>query len=242
MVKRKYKEGELEAKEILESEGYIFNNDYYDDNSEENMPDFQLKDDSFIEVTHTDHEYSLSKYQKNLNKLSLEERYRKSLETNEIYDILLELSYRGGREGLSIEENKLFEKMVKKYRLRTGIDFCTGEHFERNVDEPVLTFSIKNITNQIIKKGVKHKGKNISLFIFVDEAEYGILAEVTSSNIFRSDYEKLKRVINNSCFNKVWIYPYNILYDGYKAKYKYERNQRLLVLTKENKDNSNLPV
>lgn len=45
------KQGEQEAKEILQLKGYIFDNQYYDDNSSKSMPDLKFQGGNYLEVT-----------------------------------------------------------------------------------------------------------------------------------------------------------------------------------------------
>lgn len=48
------KQGEQEAKMILERKGVAFDDNYHDDNSSPSMPDFKyLDEERFLEVTHT---------------------------------------------------------------------------------------------------------------------------------------------------------------------------------------------
>ena len=50
------KQGEQEAKMILERKGVAFDDNYHDDNSRPSMPDFKyLDEERFLEVTHTLH-------------------------------------------------------------------------------------------------------------------------------------------------------------------------------------------
>ena len=50
------KQGEQEAKMILERKGVAFDDNYHDDNSRPSMPDFKyLDEERYLEVTHTLH-------------------------------------------------------------------------------------------------------------------------------------------------------------------------------------------
>ena len=53
----KLKKGEQQAKLILEKKGYIFDNNYWDDNSKESMPDLRYATGNYLEVTHTKHNH-----------------------------------------------------------------------------------------------------------------------------------------------------------------------------------------
>lgn len=53
----KFKQGELEARAILENKGYVFDTNYWDNNSKDSMPDLKYKGGNYIEVTHTRHNH-----------------------------------------------------------------------------------------------------------------------------------------------------------------------------------------
>ena len=59
MLKRK--KGEQEAITILENLGIEIDRSYYDDNSQQSMPDIRCKDGRYIEITHTFHNNAIPK-------------------------------------------------------------------------------------------------------------------------------------------------------------------------------------
>lgn len=72
------KNGEEEAKKILEIKGYTFNENYHDDNSRDCMPDWQFADDVFLEVTHTKHNNHIVVEPNDFHKKSIKEKLKKS--------------------------------------------------------------------------------------------------------------------------------------------------------------------
>lgn len=71
------KQGEQEAKEILQLKGYIFDNQYYDDNSSKSMPDLKFQGGNYLEVTHTQHNNKIAKSPTQFDRLSIREKTEK---------------------------------------------------------------------------------------------------------------------------------------------------------------------
>ena len=75
------KRGEEEAVKILESKGYIFDKSYFDDNSQNSMPDLRYIDGRYLEVTHTFHNNNISELNR-FHKMSISGQLCKQLEVN----------------------------------------------------------------------------------------------------------------------------------------------------------------
>lgn len=160
----KYKQGELEAKYILEKLGIIFDDEYHDDNSSKSMPDLRMKDGRFVEVTHTLHNNRIAKEVSNFNRKSIGEQMVIMQEAKAAYDRIRHRDYASYENA-----EKQFKKDLKTVKNHMGYDSTTfGKQFtEFNCDRPIINMASDNIIDTVVRdKGKLYKSDKVDLFVF----------------------------------------------------------------------------
>ncbi|WP_303790737.1 hypothetical protein [Ruminococcus flavefaciens] len=167
------KKGEEEAKRIMESKGFRFDETYYDDNSKTSMPDLKLSTGQFLEVTHTKHNIKDWNTQNKFAQKPLEERLKINEYAHKALSRLDQDEYERDDDYEYTEEgNRKRKRDVKIVKEHWGYDYDTHEHSEYNCDLKSMSFSSNLIENEIlIDKGKKYHNGNVDLFIFVVKEE-----------------------------------------------------------------------
>ena len=192
----KYKQGEQEAKDIMQNLFGIFLQ-HNDDNSQNHMPDFKISDDYYFEVTHTHHNYDdkPTKYERNL---TLEQFCNDANRLSEAINRYI------SPKGCYDNNKDLLHKDIELIK-----EFYGGEN---KVNHRTYCFDEKNISDVIKEKSLKYKGlKNIDLFVFVPDAEMKC--------VFRNGYNSIQKAIINSPFQKVYLCRFEFLKGFPKCRY-----------------------
>lgn len=209
------KQGEEEAKLILESMGIEFDDSYYDDNSSESMPDLRYKDGRYLEVTHTQHNADPLINPQNYCSESIEEELKKQTKISEALQRVLHMDYkRDDKFKLTDSAHILWKKDLAIVKKGLGYDptqmDMRKQHSEFKCSNPSFLFDLENIIEVIDKKASKHFKNDTDLFIFAQEDEFSYMLEVT--NIVES---ALHRHIVDSPFNRVYICKWDFFHQKY---------------------------
>lgn len=202
-MSKKYKQGEKEAKIILENFGFNFDDSYYDDNSQNSMADLKTLDNKFVEITHTKHNNNVLT-PNNFQKKPFEEQQK-------IYQEIQNICNKRK------DKEKLTPSEIKKLKTHFGTkDDYLGSEFK--CDSPMIEFSVDNIIREIKNdKGEKYKNKkNISLFCFVTEDELNLLLDLLKqkNNKF---YDIFINTIKNSPFEYIYLCEWNFSEQNYNV-------------------------
>lgn len=216
-MKNKYKTGELEAKQILMNLGLVFDENYYDDNSKDNMPDFKLKTGEFVEITQTKHHKpTLNKF----DKLPLEKKCEIITQTNE------------ARKRIDKNEYNNIHQLEKD--LRT-VSECYGSFDNPNkvCHIQIEEFECNNILSVIKEKDKKHKNKNgnIILFIFVVKDEFENLIWTLKQPNINGIKSGLLLGLYKNIFKTIYICEYDYYISSYLCQ-----NQKIIQIDKSHKN------
>lgn len=199
------KKGEQEAKQILQSKGFEFDETYIDDNSKPSMPDLRLKNGRYLEVTHTLHNHG---YITNLNKFHkkpIKEQLRIMKEARAAYDRIRTKGYPHTLGGLTDEGLKQFTRDRKLIKANMGLDVSTGSQTEM-CDNPTIVSSVDNIICEVTKdKAPKHSSGDTDLFVFILEDEYYCFVELIKSKDYNMLYDTFVNYIIRSPFKVVYL-------------------------------------
>lgn len=196
------KQGEQEAKIILERKGILFDDDYGDDNSRNSMPDLKyLGENRYLEVTHTVHNNAIATHANRFANKSITEQLERMEQVSAAQDRVFHLGYPQTHEGQS-----QFEKDRKLLESHLGYDITKfNEQFsEFNCDIPIIECSIDNILRRVREKGQKHNKGDTDLFIFVLEGEFDAMMYLIQTGN--------QNVYNVSFFNTILQSPFSIIY------------------------------
>lgn len=200
---KNYKNGELEAKQIL-SQKYgivLYDND---DNSKDNMPDFKTEDGAYYEITHTKHNSQLSRYQKESVNLSTRELLEREKRNSEIIIRHANDNYSEDENDLRIKDNKFIQNHM------TCLDE-NGHYNEFKKDIPCNIFSTQTVLDAIFEKDKKYKNKNykeINLFCFVTCEEMNYVRNEILRNLA---FYPIKTVFKN-----IYLCSYDFLNSKYE--------------------------
>ena len=200
---KNYKNGELEAKQIL-SQKYgivLYDND---DNSKDNMPDFKTEDGAYYEITHTKHNSQLSRYQKESVNLSTIELLERENQIDEIKNRYYNNNYSEDENDLRIKDGKILQNYM------TCPDE-NGHYNEFKKDIPCNIFSSQTVLDAIFKKNKKYKDKNykeINLFCFVTYEEMDYVINEILRNL---EFYPIKTVFKN-----IYLCSYDFLNSKYE--------------------------
>ncbi len=199
------KQGEQEAKKILERKGIAFDEAYHDDNSRSSMPDFKyLGEERFLEVTHTLHNNAIVTKLNRFNQKSTKEQLEIIEQASEAYKRFRNFIYPDTEEGKAQYETDL--KLLKSHN---GFDPTkrnfTEQFSEFKCDCPTIECSTDNILREVQEKGEKHKSGNTDLFTFVLEDEFEAIIDLLKSGPQNICYVSFCNAILQSPFPIVYI-------------------------------------
>lgn len=203
------KQGELEAKKILERKGIVFDETYYDDNSANSMPDFKyFGQQRYLEVTHTFHNNEIAKGPNRFNRKSIADQLKIMKKASDAYERIRNASYPDTEEGKAQYKSDL--KLMKSHY---GFD-PTKLHFpeqysEFNCDCPTIECAPENIIREVLSKGKTHNSGNTDLFIFVLEDEFEAMMYILRSGKQNGCYGAFFRPILLSPFQVVYVCQWN---------------------------------
>lgn len=214
------KKGEQEAKTILQNEGIIFDEKYYDNNSEEKMPDLKEKDGKFWEVTHTNHNDSVALKMNKFQRKSIDEKNRIINKACESYDRIVKNKYPRSNGKLTADGQKQYEKDLKIVSEYFGIDIkAKAEQREFKCDNPIIEWSVDNIIYAINKKARLHPQNDTNLFVFISQEENELLVDLLESNKNNIYYTSFENCILNSPFDIVYL----CVRDFYEQRYDLDK-------------------
>lgn len=203
------KQGEQEAKMILERKGVAFDDNYHDDNSHPSMPDFKyLDEERFLEVTHTLHNNAIITHINRFHRKSTAEQLEIMEKARNAYDRIHEYCYPNTEEGMA--QHRCDLKLVKSHM---GYDPTKWDFAEKlsefDCDSPIIECSTENILREVREKGEKHKSGNTDLFIFVLEDEFRVMMDLLHSGPQNGCYGAFFKAILRSPFPAVYVCAWN---------------------------------
>jgi len=210
------KQGEQEAKMILEHKGVAFDENYHDDNSRPSMPDFKyLDEERFLEVTHTLHNNAIITHINRFHQKSTAEQLEIREKSSAACERIHNLSYPNTEEGKAQCRSDL--KIVKSHMGYVPSKLNTVEQFsEFACDSPIIECSTENILREVREKGEKHKSGNTNLFIFVLEDEFRVMLDLLRSGPQNGCYVAFFNAIMRSPFPTVYVCAWNWETQTYK--------------------------
>lgn len=215
------KRGEFEAKTIMQHKGIIFEENYYDDNSKNHMPDLKEKDGKFWEVTHTKHNDSIPSKMNRFSKINTCDKLRKMDLVEEALQRNKNNDYPRVQGTLTPEGQKQLNHDAKLIKEHFGIDVINGVNSkdglklcESNCDLQTIEWSVDNIIYVIKDKGKMYPNKDTNLFVFISEEESVLLSDLLheKSNGY---YEILLTCILESPFEIVYICEWDLYNQQY---------------------------
>ncbi len=203
------KQGEKEAKQILQSKGVEFDETYCDDNSKPSMPDFKYKDGRFLEVTHTKHnQITLTKFMLK----PIEEKIKIMEEVSIALDRIENLDYPRTLDGLTDEGIEQFNKDKKLVESHFGSD-------EFRCDIPIVQHSTNNIIHEIVKdKAPKYPNGDTDLFIFITPEELESLKYLLETRNWNGEYNRFVNAVAKSPFKVVYLCVYDLKKQVYNTE------------------------
>lgn len=199
------KQGEQEAKEILERKGIAFDDSHEDDGTKHSLPDLKyLGEDRYLEVTHTYHNHRyLDRVQRFYSKSS-EEQCAISEDAAEALDRIMRAEYPDTLEG-----HALFRQDRKKVKKHMGYDptefSFSNKLSEFDCDLPIIRCSDENILREVAAKGKNHNSGNTDLFIFVLKDEFEAMMYVLRSGSENGCYGAFYSSLLHSPFPVVYV-------------------------------------
>lgn len=215
----KRKKGELEAITILENLGIEIDKDYYDDNSQNSMPDIRCKDGRYIEVTHTFHNNAIPTRISKYDQLQPDENWSEytkrhldvEIHCSRALDRIRNSDYeRDEMRRLTPEGLAQFKKDAKLLKEHMGYDVTemdfTKKYSEFKCDHPTITFSTDNILREITKdKGEKYPDGDVDLFIFATDEEFRLLKELLPQKNWNGTASRFLKQILYSSFPVIYV-------------------------------------
>ena len=203
------KQGEQEARMILERKGVVFDDNYHDDNSRPSMPDFKYQgEERYLEVTHTLHNNAIVTQINRFHRKSTSEQLEIMEEARNAYDRIHEGCYPNTEEGITQYKRDL--KLVKSHMGYDPTKWDFSEKFsEFDCDTPIIECSTDNILCEVREKGEKHKSGNTDLFIFVLEDELEAMMYILRSGPINSACTAFVNCILHSPFPVVYVCAWN---------------------------------
>ena len=201
------KQGELEARTILEKFGIEFDNTYSDTNCGESMSDLKYKGGGCLEVTHTRHNHEIYRKVGAYFKKPIEEQLKIGQEVSEAIHRVHNEEYKKDDLRLSVEGLKQYKKDCKLLKEHMGYDPTSFDepYSEFKCDIPAIHFSADNVIREISKdKGKKYPNGDVDLFVFVTEEEY--------EYFFKIFQEIQWNGYANNCFRTILTSPFQVIY------------------------------
>lgn len=203
------KQGELEAKMILERKGITFDETHHDDGSKHSLPDLKyLGEDRYLEVTHTLHNNKIAMEPNDYYMKSTSEQQEIEEKAFAAYDRIRHIGYPNTEDGKAQYKRDL--KLVKSHYGYdpTKIDF--SEQFsEFKCDRPTIECDPDNIIREVRSKGKTHNSGNTDLFIFVLEDEFEAMMYILRSGPINSACTAFVNCILRSPFPVVYVCAWN---------------------------------
>lgn len=185
----KRKKGEREAITILEHLGIEIDKNYYDDNSQQSMPDIRCKDGQYIEVTHTFHNNAIPTRISKADIIRQGEGWKdhterlltQEIKCGEALERISKLDYdqdeKGNLTPTGRAEYMADAKLVKEH---LGYDVLesdlTKQHSEFKCDHPSIIHSVDSILREITEdKAAKYPDSKTDLFVFATEEEFRLM-------------------------------------------------------------------
>lgn len=199
------KQGEQQAKEILERKGIAFDETHHDDGSGFSLPDLKyLGEDRYLEVTHTLHNNAIVTKRNQYQKKSTDERLAIMEKVSAAYERIHSRSYPDTEDGRTQYQRDL--KLVKSHMGYDPSKLSFEEQFsEFRCDAPIIACSTDNILREVQEKGEKHTSGNTDLFIFVLEDEFDIMMDLLKSGPQNGCYGAFFNAILRSPFPVVYV-------------------------------------
>lgn len=212
------KNGEQEAKKILQSKGFEFDEAYIDDNSKPSMPDLRFKNGRYLEVTHTLHYHGNITHLNKYHQKSTEEQLRIAKEAKAAYDRIRTKGYPHTLNGLTAEGLKQFKKDRNLVKEHFGIDVSDGTRTEK-CDHPAIISSADNIIREITKdKAPKHSNSDTDLFIFILEDEFRCFYHLIKSKNYNVYYDTFMNYVIKSPFKCVYLCVWDFESQSYNTQ------------------------
>ena len=212
------KQGENEAKIILEKIGIIINQAYCDDNSKKSMPDLKTKDGRYIEVTHTKHNYSIPKTLNDFAKKNTDEKRQISDEAHEAYCRISKGDYqRDFFFKLTDSSKKQHEKDTKLVKNHFGIDE-SGKCSEFGCDLPIVECSLDNILETIYIKAKKYPDRNTDLFLFMLNDEYELIIKLKRECKWNGLFSTFMNAIYQTPFQNIYLCQWDFKKQSYQLE------------------------
>lgn len=217
MLKRK--KGEQEAITILENLGIEIDRSYYDDNSQQSMPDIRCKDGRYIEITHTFHNNAIPKGISKFDQLQpgetwsgyTQRRMDVEIECSLALDRIHKIDYEeDGKSKLTPAGQAQFIKDAKFLKEHLGYDVMEMDFDKRfsefKCNHSTIQFSTDNILREITKdKGKKYPGGDVELFIFATDEEFRLMKELIPQRTWNGTASGFLNQILKSPFQKIYI-------------------------------------
>ena len=198
------KQGEQQAKEILERKGIAFDETHHDNGSKHSLPDLKyLGEERYLEVTHTLHNNKIAIEPNDYYMKSTSEQQKIEKKAFAAYDRIRHIGYPNTEEGKAQYKRDL--KLVKSHYGYdpTKIDF--SEQFsDFKCDRPTIECDPDNIIREVRSKGKTHNSGNTDLFIFVLEDEFCVMMDLLHSGQHNGCYAALR-----SPFPVVYVCAWN---------------------------------
>ncbi len=203
------KQGEKEAKEILERKGIAFDETHQDDGSKHSLPDLKyLGEDRYLEVTHTWHNNKIAKEPNQFHMKSTAEQLEIMENAHAAYERIRSLSYPRTEAGHAQYQRDL--KLVKSHYGYDPTKPSFSEQFsEFACDRPIIDCAPENIIREVISKGKTHNSGNTDLFIFVLEDEFEAMMYILRSGPINSACTAFVNCILRSPFPVVYVCAWN---------------------------------
>ena len=199
------KQGEQEAKQILQLKGFEFDNTYCDDNSKPSMPDLRFKNGRYLEVTHTRHNHGNITHLNKFHQKTIEEQFSIMENAKAAYDRIKTKDYPHTLNGLTDKGLEKFKQDRNLVKAHYGLDVSNGTTSE-DCDIPIIESSANNIICEITKdKAQKHPNGNTDLFVFILEDEYDCFCELIKSKHYNTYYDTFIRSVIKSPFKLVFL-------------------------------------
>ena len=240
---QKRKTGEQEAITILENLGIEIDKDYYDDNSQKNMPDIKYKDDDrYIEITHTLHNNAIPEHIRKFDQPQRGETWNDytqrhldmGIKCNLAYNRIRKRDYEKDDKGnFTPKGQSLFKKDAKLLKNHMGYDVTqmdiAKQFSEFNCDRPIMRFSTDNILREITKdKGKKYPNGNVDLFIFATDGEFRLIKELVRQKKWNGAAKQFLNQILLSPFPTIYVCEWCFEAQSYNIN-----NPQLMIFRKQ---------
>lgn len=203
------KQGEQQAKEILERKGIAFDETHHDNGSKHSLPDLKyLGEERYLEVTHTLHNNKIAVEPNDYYMKSTSEQQEIEEKAFAAYNRIRHIGYPNTEEGKAQYKRDL--KLVKSHYGYdpTKIDF--SEQFsEFKCDRPTIECDPDNIIREVRSKEKTHNSGNTDLFIFVLEDEFRVMMDLLHSGQHNGCYAAFFNPILRSPFPVVYVCAWN---------------------------------